>query len=194
LKELNQWIPLSLPLLVLFFVPRETRRDTRAVLLLTGFLSLVVAYLFYHASPRARYGPRYLYEASFVVFILIGCVIVRWKRFTMAMLLVILCLNTYFFGTSTNFYAARVRARMNVYDLVEKHQLSNAIVFLKTGSGGTDRRDLTRNGIHFDGPVLYVHDLGDRNSEMLRAFPGRQAYVYEDERGTGNGRLTPYER
>jgi hypothetical protein len=194
LKELTQWIPLSVPLLILFFVSRQTRRDSRAVLLLAGFLSLLIAYFFYHASPRIRYGPRYLYEASFVVFILMGCVIVRWKRFAMVMLPVILCLNTYVFLTSTSFYGARVRAWMNVYDLAEKHQLSNAIVFLRTASGGTDRRDLTRNGIHFDGPVLYVHDLGARNPELLRAFPGRQAYVYEDELGTGNGRLTPYRR
>lgn len=192
LAELNQWIPLSLPLLVASFVPRETRRDTRAVLLLTGFLSLFIAYIFFQASPVNRYGPRYLYEASFAVFILIGCLIVRWKRLALAMLVGISCLNVYVFITGTSFHAAQVRAGMNVYDLVKEHRLSNAIVFLKTGSATMPRADLTRNGIHFDGAVLYVLDLGERNSELLRAFPGRQAYVYEDEKRTGNGRLTPY--
>lgn len=194
LRELILWIPLSLPLLIAFFVPRETRRDARAVLLLTSLVSLFIAYLFFQGAGGNRYGPRYLYEASFAVFILIGCVIVRWKRFALAMLLVIVCLNVYWFVKKTTVHAAQVRGRMNVYDIVKHQQISNAIVFLKTGSGTMPREDLTRNGIHFDGAVLYVIDLGDRNSELLRAFPGRHAYVYQYERRTGTGSLTPYRR
>jgi preprotein translocase subunit SecE len=194
LKELNLWIPLSLPLLVAFFLSRESRRDTRAVLLLAALLSLFVAYLVYMPSAADCYGPRYLYEASFAVFILIGCVIVRWQRIAVLTLLVILCLNVSAFVMTTAVYTAQVRARMNIYDLVKQHHISNAIVFLRTASSTMDQYDLARNGIHFDQSVLYVHDRGDSNAKLLRAFPGRSAYIYEYDPATKTGRLTAHGR
>ena len=53
------------------------------------------------------------------------------------------------------------------------------------------REDLTRNGIRFDAPVLYVLDRGERNGELMRAFPGRRPYVYDYDGGTGRGSLGP---
>jgi 4-amino-4-deoxy-L-arabinose transferase-like glycosyltransferase len=192
LIELNRWIPLSLPLLGAVGVSRKTWREHRTVLLLTSVVGLVVAYWFFQVDPGNRYGPRYLYEASFAILILIGCVVVRWRRLAMATLVLIAGLNVYLFVSDTSSYAAEVRGRMTIYDLVEKQRITNAIVFLKTGSGTMPRKDLTRNGIHFDGPVLYVHDLGERNGELLRAFPGRHAYIYEYDGKTGRGRLSSY--
>jgi hypothetical protein len=194
MKELTLWIPLSLPLLVAFFLSRESRRDTRAVLLLAALLSLFVTYFFVAFYAYDCYGPRYFYEASFAVFILIGCVIVRWQRIAALALLVILCLNVSAFVMTTAVYSAQVRARMNIYDLAKEHHISNAIVFLRTGSGTMSQYDLARNGIHFDQSVLYVHDQGDSNAKLLRTFPSRSAYIYEYDPATKTGRLTAYGR
>jgi 4-amino-4-deoxy-L-arabinose transferase-like glycosyltransferase len=194
LVELTLWIPLSVPLLLAFALARKRWRDIPTLVLSTAALSLFVAYVFYERDAVNRYGPRYLYEASFAIFILMGCVVAGWKRLGVSTLLVIVGLNMAVFTTLTVRYAAQVRGRMMVYDLVTQKHISNAIVFLSTGSGTMHQYDLSRSGIHFDQSVLYVRDLGERNPELLRMHPGREAYVYEYDRQTGTARLIPYPR
>ena len=53
--------------------------------------------------------------------------------------------------------------------------------------------DLTRNGTRFDGPVLYVQDLGPANARLLRAYPGRASFLYEFDERTRRGALLPFE-
>lgn len=36
--------------------------------------------------------------------------------------------------------------------------------------------DAARNSPFLDGRILYAHDLGDRNKELMSAWPGREYY------------------
>jgi hypothetical protein len=193
LTQLSKWIPLSPLVIAAGFALGDLRRDSRVLLLLATFASLFVAHMFYETGFANEYGPRYLYEASFAVFLLIGCVVTRAGRWGVALLVAIVCLNVGGFVDRTRYHSAQVEERTNVYSLARERGLADAIVFLKAGPG-MDRRDLTRNGIHFDQSVLYVLDLGERNVELLRAFPGRRAYVYDYDPETRTGHLTRYER
>jgi len=193
LVRLNLWIPLSLVFAIAAGVRRDTRRDPRVVLLLACVASMSSAYLFFHSGSGNQYGPRYLYEVSFALFIVMGFVTTLWKRYVAVPLLLIAGLNVAALVDRSVYHAAQVRERMSVYSLVEERGLSDAVVFLRSGSA-MPREDMTRNGIHFDAPVLYVLDLGERNGELLRAFPDRRAYVYDYDGGAGRGSLTPLAR
>ena len=73
--------------------------------------------------------------------------------------------------------------RTAVYSEVDYLSITNAIVFLartENGcSGDMPCGDLTRNGISFDKPVLYVHYRGaEENLGLMRQFPERGYYYW----------------
>jgi hypothetical protein len=52
--------------------------------------------------------------------------------------------------------------------------------------------DLTRNGIDYDGSVLYGLDLGDeQHCGRMQRLPGRQPYLYAWDHLNSAGVLTP---
>jgi hypothetical protein len=152
---------------------------------------LIVAYAFYRGTGGNQYGPRYLFESTTALFLVAACVIQGFGRAGGLMVAGVLVLGLSTFASAATFHAAQIEERTKVYDLVRKQKVSDAIVFLKTGSGTMPVGDLTRNGIHFDGPVLYVRDLGNRNSELLHRFPDRKAYFFEYDGANQTGRLWP---
>ena len=192
LRELNDWTSYA-PFLVLASLFWRDSRRPLGLLLLSMFLALLAGYLFYHGVGGNRYGPRYFYEASLVLFVLPAIAISRIGRIGALVVLVILALNASVFLEKSRFHAQQVRERMTLYDEVEGQGITNAIVFLKTGSGSMPVGDLTRNGIHFDGPVLYVWDLGPKNETLVDAHPDREAYYFSYDRKEGRGYFTPFD-
>jgi hypothetical protein len=63
-----------------------------------------------------------------------------------------------------------------------------AIVFVRIDPARYHEYDLVRNSPGLSDRVLIALDLGDRNAELLDAFPGRRGYVLNEARGT----LTPW--
>jgi len=59
-----------------------------------------------------------------------------------------------------------------------------AIVFVQFNSTRPHEYDLINNSPGLNDSVLVVLDLGERNSELLAAFPGRTGYVYDEATGT----------
>lgn len=57
-------------------------------------------------------------------------------------------------------HSKQVVERLNLYDVEEERDISTPIIFLETGDGSIPRGNLTRNGIHFNQPVLYVYVIG----------------------------------
>jgi len=80
---------------------------------------------------------------------------------------------------------------MDVYDRVQEHGISNAVVFLKTGCGGLPAANLTRNGITFAGSVIYALDRGKLNQEVMAHYRGRSAYTYSYDPAAKKGSLSP---
>ena len=73
--------------------------------------------------------------------------------------------------------------------------LDRAIVLIAGRVGDTrsmDARDLTRNGLTADAPVLFATDLGDEESCRLNAaHDQRQLVRYTWHPGQGRGSLSP---
>jgi hypothetical protein len=79
------------------------------------------------------------------------------------------------------------RQRRALYDLAEKTAKGQAIVFIHGFLGSRlvlAEEDAVRNSPFLDGRILYAHDLGDRNKELMISYPGREYYrgTYDRER------------
>jgi len=190
-RLLAEWIPLAPFFLAAYWISAEHRKNSLGWLLQSSFFSLVVGYFFLFLEQGNQYGPRYWYEASFAVFILIGCVLARCGPAGVLLLVLFIGLNVDRYARTSNFMAGLMKNRMNVFDLVQEQKITDAIVVLKTGTEGMPPADLTRNGIRFDAPVLYVRDLGARNQELFDRYEGRMIYYYTYNPGSRQGTLTP---
>jgi len=87
-----------------------------------------------------------------------------------------------------------IRERTDAYRVVARAGLDHAIVLLG-GRVGRVRSmaaaDLTRNGISWDGPVLYALDRGADNARLAAAYPDRAFFRYVYDRSAGAGHLEP---
>jgi signal transduction histidine kinase len=77
------------------------------------------------------------------------------------------------------------------FNLVEKSNLRNAVVFLRTVPEGYNNISYyVQNPLDFSGDVLFVRDLKERNSELMNYYPEKEFYIYEFDRLKKSGKLT----
>jgi 4-amino-4-deoxy-L-arabinose transferase-like glycosyltransferase len=197
---LNLWMPLSVVAAAAFIVtgPRRatpgatTFRHARPLLIL--FIALLGGYACYFTSAGNEYGPRYVYEALGALAIVMALVMVDLPSATRAVLVAtVVAGNVVWLGVQARAHAAQVDARMQPFTLAREQGLRDAIVFIAPGgSGDMVARDLTRNGLSFDGAVIFVLDRGpENNAAVLARYPGRAAYRYDYDRALRRGRLAP---
>jgi hypothetical protein len=192
LLDLNwPWLPFSLVLPLAFWAIPDLRRQAKARLLFFSAAMLAVGYSFYEADGGIGYGPRYTYESLLGVVPLMALVYARFARVAPYVLAVTLAVNCTVFVTFSRMTAGIMREKLGVFEAVRREGLENALVFLKAGTGVTSPGDLTRNGLRFDGPVLYVLDRDRENAELMKSFPGRKAYRYTLNAGVEPGPLEP---
>jgi len=193
LWDLNRWLPLSVFFLVVAGWERETRGNPRVHVLLGSFLSLFVAFFCYWGDGIVQYGPRYLYEALGSLVVLAASVLKAWQGRGTIAAAAIVTLGAATFIQASFEYSSVIQQKRDVFRMVEEARLSNALVFLKTGSGTAPAYDCSRNGTKFSGPVLFVRDMGLDNAILRREYPDREAYEYEYDRKGGRGRLSRLE-
>jgi hypothetical protein len=168
------------------------------------FIVFVLGFLFYADIGGNRYGPRYYFEPyPFLVLTVVTALVHfarkarnwQWTAFLIALCfahLIIAACNVPAFL----FYMNRMTVeRMDLYDQVATAGLDHAIVFIGSDTGllrPMPAQDLTRNGIRIDGSVIYAHDLGERNAELVALFPDRTFWRYERQPGKVQGRLEPW--
>ncbi len=83
------------------------------------------------------------------------------------------------FAKHTEFTEEASRQRRALYDLAEQTIQGQGIVFIHGFIG--DRlvlaeEDAIRNSPFLDNRILYAHDLGERNKELIAAYPGRNYF------------------
>jgi hypothetical protein len=168
------------------------------------FVVFVLGFLLYADIGGNRYGPRYYFEPyPFLVLTVVTALVHfarktrnwQWSAFLIALCfahLIIAACNVPAFL----FYMNRMTVeRMDLYDQVATAGLDHAIVFIGSDTGllrPMPAQDLTRNGIRIDGSVIYAHDLGERNAELVALFPDRTFWRYERQPGKVQGRLEPW--
>ena len=190
LAILNLWQPFSVLLVGLYLFQRRDALSDKARPLLIAFVSPVVAHFFYFIGAGNEYGPRYLYETLSALVILGALALSRLSRLAPAFLAVTVVVNVGWLYSRGRVHAEQTRERMQPFELARQQGLSQAIVFIApSGSGDMVARDLTRNGLSFDGPVLFVLD-GVHNAEVMNRYPNRTAYRYQYDAQTKTGSLT----
>jgi Dolichyl-phosphate-mannose-protein mannosyltransferase len=200
LLHLLVWaFPLMPPLALLYSVwlgeawaksPSEQRWDA---LLLLVFLSNVLWYAFVPFHYWVGYGPRY-YFASFFALALLGArgamalldrLERRWptgEGVSLAAGALGICAALSLFWVFPVKLAEAHRfivARQALYRMVDRTQLDNAAIFIRSVSGDFLPWNLTRNPPDFRGKVLYVHDLEGLNHLLIGQYPGRKFFLYE---------------
>jgi Dolichyl-phosphate-mannose-protein mannosyltransferase len=170
--------------------PSEQRWDA---LLLLVFLSNVLWYAFVPFHYWVGYGPRYYYASFFALAFLgargatalLDCFKRRWpagEGVGLASVALGLCSALSLFWVLPVKLADAHRfivARQALYQMVDRTQLDNAVVFIRYVSGDFLPWNLTRNPPDFRGKVLYVHDLDGMNHLLIRQYPGRKFFLYE---------------
>jgi hypothetical protein len=189
--DLIHWLPLAPLFLFVALWLRPTRADKRLTLLGLSSISLFLAYFSYkYAGGSSQYGPRYLYEAMGSLTIISAAIIARFEQRSALLVLLVFLLGTLTFITDTRRVHKQIVGKMDVYRCAERQGITNALVFLRTGSGQAPVDECARNGIDFSGPVLYVRDLGAENRLLRREYGGRTWYYYAYDPSASRGGLT----
>jgi hypothetical protein len=89
-----------------------------------------------------------------------------------------------------------IRERMDPYTMMARAEARQALVMIH-GRVGTTRSmaatDLTRNGIDYDGGVLYGLDLDEgARCGIARRFPDRETFLYRWNSASRRGELLAF--
>lgn len=193
-KRLRELIVWTSPILVFGYIVALWRVIAQRRANFTDWIMplTLLCFLFYFGDGGNQYGPRYYFEAwPFAILTLAKAADpllagahhsrLRWiPAAIVASLLLQLSVSPGRLGLEHRV----VEERQAIYNEVERAGLKNAIVLI-SGKVGSIRpmpaRDLLRNGLNVnDRDIVYAHDLGERNRELMALYPGRNIYIYSD--------------
>ena len=163
------------------------------------FVACLLGHAFYYNIGGNQYGPRFYFEGWALATLGAVAWAFRDPSATAQRLPRFAVLFSVFGGLFTlplHAYHEHhvVEERLDLERLVEREELTNAIVIVLDGTGVARRMppyDLTRNGTSLDGEILYVLDLGPDTPRQLRThFPKRQLFRYRRAPREVHGTLT----
>lgn len=148
---------------------------------------LAFAYFLYYSWGGNQWGPRYWWEGlPFLSIAVGGWITARWnaggirmRKFLVVFIVASIASSAVLFVKHADFTEEASRQRRALYDLAERTIEGRAIVFIKGFLGSRlvmAEEDAVRNSPFLDGRILYAHDLGERNQELMSAWPGREYY------------------
>lgn len=194
LAEWDPWVWLALPLPLVTLIHRKFRQRQLIFSLVLLPIIVVITYAIYGGPPMNQYGPRYYYSAIFPLSICAG-VFLCWlyeytKTTTLAVLFVFSIMALHSIWLITSQTRGWIHERRDIFYTVETSGISNAIVFLKTGSGaGMPPFDIPRNNLDFDNPVLIAQGRGGDYEPLMRTYPDRKYYEYTYSESEKKGSL-----
>jgi len=152
-------------------------------------------YFLYYSWGGNQYGPRYWWESFPFLGITLGDQIARWwrggttalKKFLIGALLISIPAAGWCFYKQGAFLEKESRERKALYVLADQTLEAPAIVFIHGFLGDSmviAEEDAVRNSPRLDGRILYAHDLGMKNVQLVKYYPDRQYY-----RGTYDRKL-----
>jgi len=170
------------------------------------FAANVTLYLLHPGAGTDRYGPRFYFE-SYPFFVLTIAAVagdmLRIKNVSAygakatGAFVAHLAACTAGLLIFPYFLRGIVDARMDVFDQVQRLQLANAVVIVRSSTGGYpnewDPRNLTRNGTDLRGAVIYTLDPGPQLPQLREMFPHRRFFAYERPPGAAESVLTPFD-
>jgi hypothetical protein len=183
-------------LILYFFYLVHRLRDIRKIFAHPEdyfFLLLVAGYFFYYHSGGNQYGPRFYLEG---LPFLIGFVVVKVLRSTNSWARPLLFCAVAFNLIRIPFIAHRehrvVEERKDIYAQAAAMKLKDAVVFIGSETGvirPMPIENLNRNDRDYQNEVLFARDLGTRNIELMKFYPGKSFYLYKRKVDVVRGEL-----
>ena len=148
---------------------------------------IALAYFFYYSWGGNQWGPRYYWEGMPFLCIAVADWIVglwrsgslRARKFLLTFVAMSLVTSGMIFAQQAEYVEESSRQRKALYDLAERTLPKPAIVFIHGFLGSRlifGEEDAVRNSPFLDGRILYAHDLGERNKDLMVAYPDRVCY------------------
>jgi hypothetical protein len=182
-------------LLVMYFIFLwEKIKDKRSRMMVAEdyfFLAFMVGYFFYYEIGGNQYGPRFYYEAFPFLIIFVTFKVFKSKAYSLKVFLfaalVVMVIKLPFIAYREH---KIIDERQNIYDLVEKKGIKNAVVLVGRGTGvirPMPAGDLTRNDHRFKNDILYAINDEQYNTALMNYYPKRGIYKYlrKDDRSEG---------
>lgn len=181
----------SAPLLVVLFLVSVFKRPPdepmMARLLRYAFFYGSFIYFLYFSWGGNQYGPRYWWESFPFLGLALGDQIGRWwrhgnprlRKFLIGALIASIPAAGWTFYQQGTYLEKCSRERKALYTLVDTTVTGPAIIFVHGFLGDSmviAEEDAVRNHPLLNTPILYAHDLGDKNPLLMQAFPKRAYY------------------
>jgi hypothetical protein len=195
------------PLMLVLWIWAVLRARDGALRFFDFYFPLLLAgYLFWYSDGANRYGPRFLYAAWPFMALRIGIAVegaLRGQPAAGAARLLPFLFLLHLWMSMVNLPVNAVRnheiiyERRDLFRAVEQAGLSDALVFVSSGTGLLNPMrpmDLLFNSIAPDGEVVYAHHRPGQAESLLAHFPGRSVWVYDRPEGAVRGTLTPLDQ
>ena len=189
------WCSPALLLLYFIFLFKKVRSSAERFLHPEDYLVLMMIFgyfLYYHIGGN-QYGPRFWFEGlPFLILFVVKKVFDSRSKLAMAVFIAGLVYGIVKIPYITQREHQVVHERTDLYSLVEKEKLSNAVVLISSHTGVIRPMgilDLPRNGTDYDENAIYAIDLGTENKKILEFYPDRAFYKYTKDLESVEGRL-----
>ena len=195
LWKLLTWSFPGLPILALyaFFVPAPERVKRWETGLASIFFALIAAYATIAFPEGPGYGPRYYYSGFLAIPLLGAKGCARLFETSPRRLLIPLLIGAVLLHGGMVLPSASTLAYKAIYaqnDFARQVQQINpgpALVFLARDPETWQAP--TRNTIDFRSHTVYAIDMGEQNSRLMEAYPGRRYFLYQYDHQSGRAVL-----
>lgn len=164
-----------------------------------AFFYCPAAYFFYYSWGGNQFGPRYYFEGfPFLTLILADTLVRSWnaggvrRKMIFSLMLISLINSGAVYSRQIKFFEESSRQRNELYAFSSKTLTQPSIVFIHGYLGDKlvmGEEDAIRNHPLLNGRILYAHDLGERNKELMSRYPDRVYYRGTYDRKTKNAVL-----
>ena len=195
LVKLLTWSFPALPILALVTLfssaPERVKRWERC--LASILFALIVAYAMIAFPEGPAYGPRYYYSGFLAIPLLgaRGFVLLfeaSKKRLLIPLLTGAVLLNVGIVFPYHSILVYKVIYEMNDFERqVKQINPGPALVFLAPDPESGQAP--TRNTIDFRSNIVYALDMGEQNSRLMEAYPGRRYFLYQYDQNSGQAVL-----
>lgn len=177
-------------------------KETLKALFRLGMVFFAFAYLFYYAWGGHQWGPRFYWEGMpFLCIVAADWIVIRWRegdlrarKFWLAFVITALATSGMIFVRQAEYVEESSRQRKELYVLAQQAITKPAIVFIHGPLGSRmalGEVDAVRNSPFLDTKIIYAHDFGERNRELMAAYPGREFYRGTYDRTLKKPKLVP---
>ena len=189
------WCSPGVLILYFIFIYRKLKSPAERVLHPEDWfmVMLLVGYFFYYEFGGKQYGPRFLFEAlPFLILFVINKVFQMREKLGLALLLASLVYAVIKFPFISYREKRIVDEQRDLYDLVDKQKVSNAVILVSSSTSPTRPMaadELTRNDSRFLNTVIYARELPAITGQLMEYYGDRSFYRYVRPQDQPDGEL-----